>query len=202
MTRKENLKEINAMHAFLRHHYGRPTYCVGENCEGKSKWYDWAKKTDREYTRNPDDYLWLCRKCHRKYDMTPAIREQAIKNLSWVGRKGCWSNEYDACVRCNKTESKHKTKGLCTTCYNKDFAQWCSDRRKIDIEATRLREKKKRNTHPLVGRRVKCVSGEDYLGLEGTIEHCNTCCRAYRIQWDGIGNSIKLKDIKKHVKFI
>lgn len=47
-----------------------------------------------------------------------------------------------------------------------------------------------------VGKRVKSIHPELYFGMTGTVEYCGKCCRAYRIQWDGIGNSIKLKDME------
>ena len=50
-----------------------------------------------------------------------------------------------------------------------------------------------------VGDKVKIVSGSDYLGRTGVIEYCPTCCRALRIQFDGIGNSEKLKTYRKHL---
>lgn len=59
----------------------------------------------------------------------------------------------------------------------------------------------KKKKHPLVGRRVLCISG-DYKGEEGTIEYCSTCCRAYRIEWDKIGNNVNLKPMRKHIIFI
>jgi len=51
--------------------------------------------------------------------------------------------------------------------------------------------------HPKVGKRVKCLSG-GYKGRVGTIFYCNTCCKKYRIQWDGIGNNISLVDMRYH----
>lgn len=38
--------------------------------------------------------MWLCRSCHRKYDMTKEKRQKAIKNLNWKGKdKGKMLNE-------------------------------------------------------------------------------------------------------------
>ena|SRR3990167_2445868 len=38
------------------------------NCCGKRKKLDLALKKGKKYTDNPDDYLYLCRVCHFKYD--------------------------------------------------------------------------------------------------------------------------------------
>lgn len=80
---KYRAKELSSIHSYLRRKYGRATHCVSEKCEGKSKFYDWAKKTDAEYTRNKDDYLWLCKSCHSRYDMTASKKEMAVNNLWW-----------------------------------------------------------------------------------------------------------------------
>jgi len=50
-----------------------------------------------------------------------------------------------------------------------------------------------------VGDKVKIVSGKNYLGCTGVIEYCPTCCRALRIQFDGIGNNEKLKTYRKNL---
>lgn len=83
MYAKETKLSKVAKHHYLRYHYGRPTFCSNEKCEGKSKIFEWCKKIGRRYTRNPNDYLWLCRSCHRRYDLTPTKRRLAIKNLTW-----------------------------------------------------------------------------------------------------------------------
>ncbi len=53
-----------------------------------------------------------------------------------------------------------------------------------------------------VGKRVKIIAGNDYFGLEGSITYCKKCCRAYRIQFDNIGNSEKLKYFRKSIVYL
>jgi len=77
----------NAMHKWLRKHFGNPDLCSNQNCEGKSQIFEWCLKQGREYSHDPDDYLWLCRSCHRRYDLTPEKFKQAIKNLWWYGKR-------------------------------------------------------------------------------------------------------------------
>lgn len=77
MNYKGNKATIQVKHQYLRSHYGKPDHCVHPECKGKSKWFDWALKTGHEYTNDPKDYLWLCRSCHRKYDLTP---EKNLRN--------------------------------------------------------------------------------------------------------------------------
>src|SRR3990167_6620724 len=82
-----NYKKIvgkSQVHKWLDTHYGKTKVCEGVKCKGKSSVYDWALKTGFAYERNRDNFLRLCRSCHRKYDFTPSKKIQAMKNLWWV----------------------------------------------------------------------------------------------------------------------
>ena len=81
---KGNESSKSAFHQWLHKNFGHPDHCKNPECEGKSKLFEWCLKTGKVYTHNPDDYIWLCRKCHRKYDFTPSKKIQAVKNLWWV----------------------------------------------------------------------------------------------------------------------
>lgn len=56
------------LHSWVKKHLGRPTTC--QHC-GKTgltgKAIDWANK-DHKYQRNLEDWLRLCKPCHREYD--------------------------------------------------------------------------------------------------------------------------------------
>jgi hypothetical protein len=52
---------IYEFHKWIRRNNPEPKFC--ERCNRKPP-YDLAKKEGRKYTRNIDDYEWLCRKCH------------------------------------------------------------------------------------------------------------------------------------------
>jgi len=92
-------------HYYLNSKFGKPKTCDNPDCNGKCKTYDWCKKTDSEYTCNRDDYLRMCRSCHRKYDMTDEKLEQAKKNLYWVTGKKV---KYAVGERCPKTKLNAK----------------------------------------------------------------------------------------------
>lgn len=71
------------VHQWLYANYGNPRICEGVKgmeCRG-STWYDWALKTGKQYIRDRNNFLRLCRSCHRRYDLTPSKIKQAIKNL-------------------------------------------------------------------------------------------------------------------------
>jgi hypothetical protein len=54
----------HALHTWIRRKYGLPLKC--EHCGGNSH-MEWANRS-HEYTRNRDDWIALCKRCHIKYD--------------------------------------------------------------------------------------------------------------------------------------
>ena len=66
MWRGKRAKKV-AIHMWVARKLGKPKMC--EQCSsGDKKVYDWANK-DHRYSRDLDDYMRLCRSCHRKYDI-------------------------------------------------------------------------------------------------------------------------------------
>lgn len=59
-------KEHSSIHAWLRHRHGAASEC--EHCNNKDKKYEYALKHGCEYKKDRNNYLMLCRSCHRKYD--------------------------------------------------------------------------------------------------------------------------------------
>lgn len=82
-------KEVgkSQVHKWLDSNFGKPKICENINCKKKSNWYDWALKKGKIYTRDRDNFLRLCRSCHRIYDLDDKKKEQAIKNLWWMNNK-------------------------------------------------------------------------------------------------------------------
>lgn len=56
-----------AKHTFINGIKGRPKECEHCGIKDPNKVYDWAN-VDHQYSRDPDDYIRLCRSCHRIYD--------------------------------------------------------------------------------------------------------------------------------------
>jgi hypothetical protein len=71
----------NTVHHWLNVNYGKPKTCEGVDCRGTATWYDWALITGKQYERKRENFMRLCRSCHRRYDLTPEKKLQAIKNL-------------------------------------------------------------------------------------------------------------------------
>lgn len=57
----------HALHRWVQLHRGRPSECEHCGTTDSSKIYEWAN-IDGLCQRNLDDFLRLCRSCHRKYD--------------------------------------------------------------------------------------------------------------------------------------
>jgi hypothetical protein len=66
------------LHAWLNKKYGKPDRCENPDCvyprQGAKRWlekpykFEWALLKGRKYSRDRQDYMWLCTACHRKYD--------------------------------------------------------------------------------------------------------------------------------------
>lgn len=73
------------VHQYLRRRHGNAQKCefcgeVGK--EELKRWnIEWALKKGKVYSKNVDDYLHLCIKCHRKYDVTEQFRELIRQRL-------------------------------------------------------------------------------------------------------------------------
>ena len=59
-----------AVHTWLRRHFVKPKNC--EYCGEENK-LDWASKT-KEYKRDINEYIALCRSCHIKLDRYKSIQ--------------------------------------------------------------------------------------------------------------------------------
>ena len=57
-----------AKHAWIKRNKGEPKECEHCGSRSKKKTYDWAN-IDHKYRRVLEEYLRLCRSCHRKYDI-------------------------------------------------------------------------------------------------------------------------------------
>jgi hypothetical protein len=72
------------LHAWVRKHLGTPDKC--EHCgTTMAKIFDWANKS-HEYKRELDDWIRLCRKCHKKYDKE--TRGDTQKMFPNINKKG------------------------------------------------------------------------------------------------------------------
>ena len=118
------------VHRWLDANFGKQRVCENKECKGKGNWFDWALKKNCKYERRKENFLRLCRSCHRRYDLTEEKKRQAIKNLWWKkgiknpgevykGLQGKWSQRYDKCVDCGKSDYKYKSNGMCIKCYYK-----------------------------------------------------------------------------------
>jgi hypothetical protein len=57
------------LHKWIRRNKGSAKYCQNINCEHKSKFFDWAKLPDCAYEHKFENYIQLCRKCHKLMDV-------------------------------------------------------------------------------------------------------------------------------------
>lgn len=94
---KGNKAKYQALHTWIRSHYGKASKCINKKCSNKSKEYQWALKKGRRYSRNINDYQEMCRSCHKKMDMTKTTRNKISKTLKNLAKKG----KNIKCLVCN-----------------------------------------------------------------------------------------------------
>ncbi len=76
------------IHLWIRKTYGEPTTC--EHCQTGNltgHYIHWASKS-KNYTRNRENWMRLCAKCHRLYDKVNNLRKFPIRS-----KKGQYTNE-------------------------------------------------------------------------------------------------------------
>lgn len=67
MNTKKIIKK-ESIHSWLRTNFGTPNKCEHCGTTDKDKNYDWANTKQHKYKRIREDFIRLCRSCHRKYD--------------------------------------------------------------------------------------------------------------------------------------
>lgn len=69
---RPSTKNYNTLHGYMHRRKIKPTHCG--SCGKKKKMLDMAfkdhsvRQKDEKYTRNPEDWVFLCRSCHMKAD--------------------------------------------------------------------------------------------------------------------------------------
>ena len=85
MTAIEKYPVYSLVHQWFRYHYGSANRCESNSCSGKSKRFEWALIKGKKYEKKRENFMMMCRSCHRKYDITDAFRKhmatQIIKNF-------------------------------------------------------------------------------------------------------------------------
>ncbi len=74
-----------AFHSWLKKYYGKPNKCENLSCTFKKpKRYEYALREGCKHNHKRENYIMLCTSCHRKYDMTPELKERLTKQLLTV----------------------------------------------------------------------------------------------------------------------
>lgn len=65
---------VHSLHSWIIDNFGQPDNCetCGKQRLGRS--FDWSNK-DHKYSRKKEDWQFLCRSCHAKYDIKMGLRK-------------------------------------------------------------------------------------------------------------------------------
>lgn len=99
----------NALHSYVHRRLIKPNAC--EHCK-EDKPLDLANKSQK-YLRDLDDWLWLCRSCHSKYDAS--FITHCVHGHEYTEENTYVHNEKRACRICrhnNTVRKRLKTKLL------------------------------------------------------------------------------------------
>lgn len=105
---KGDKASYGSIHFWVVKRLGKPLKCEHCKCEGK-KYYDWANK-DHKYKRVLEDWIRLCRSCHRKYDYK---NNRKLKNNCRNGHLFTVENTYI-----------YRGLKLCKSCKNMSLRNW------------------------------------------------------------------------------
>ena len=72
---KGNKVGLSALHEWIRNHKPKPKLC--EICK-KRKPFD-CSNISGKYKRDVNDFMWLCRSCHMKFDYDNGFRKKRRK---------------------------------------------------------------------------------------------------------------------------
>ncbi len=61
--------DYRQLHKWIRRNYGSASHCQNIDCQHISKFFDWAKLPECTYDHNIENYIQLCRKCHKLMDV-------------------------------------------------------------------------------------------------------------------------------------
>lgn len=70
------------VHTWLNKHHGKANKCECGNCSNKTERYEYALKRGYKHDRKRDNYLMLCRSCHRRYDLTKEQKNRLISQIA------------------------------------------------------------------------------------------------------------------------
>ena len=73
---KYNQKEYMAIHTWLRSNFGKASCCENKECTKIYKKFEYALIKGKKYEKNRDNFMQLCRSCHKKYDITEETRRK------------------------------------------------------------------------------------------------------------------------------
>lgn len=141
----------SSLHKWVSRHKGSPKFCEGCGDETKQR-YEWAN-IDGKYSRNLDDFIRLCKKCHFKFDGRK-WGGKIIRPEGWVDPKK--QMNFKKCIVCGKEFrvirslwtrikccsracSKESRKGKAPLIDNRGKKPWNKGKTNIYSEETKLR---------------------------------------------------------------
>ena len=81
-TTKKPKNYYRIVHTWINKHYGKASICENLECNRISTVFEYCLRKNMQHERNRDNYIELCRSCHRHYDMTDTLKAKMSKHLA------------------------------------------------------------------------------------------------------------------------
>lgn len=76
--------QYNKVHEWLRTKYGLANKCENLSCPGKCKAFHWALRHGKKYEKKRVNFISLCARCHKRYDIGNERRTPGPRDYAWV----------------------------------------------------------------------------------------------------------------------
>lgn len=140
------IKDYQAIHHFLRKHYGKAIICEGDDCSSITKIYNWALRHGYKYEKKRENFIQLCRSCHAKYDITEHTRQKISRNK--MGKKPLrFIKGYCVTCKADLPIPRQSLTKYCTACFKLSVVnsrkRWISNNRDSILRHGRLYARKR-----------------------------------------------------------
>lgn len=75
------------IHIWLIKNFGKANKCENPKCDFNSKTFDYALIKGKTYKRKRENFIMLCRSCHKKYDMNKQTKDKIKKKMKLIAKK-------------------------------------------------------------------------------------------------------------------
>ena len=132
MSRNQE-ENYNAVHIWLRYHYGKASICESLDCNGKSNYFTWSLKREKKCVKKRSNFWQLCRSCHANYDINEHSRERMRDSNKNTHKKYCKrGHEFSEGNIYRDKNRNGNYRRVCLICKRTKLKSWVREKREND----------------------------------------------------------------------